>query len=71
MPWLDNFDEREKQEICFAIEYDAHYRHGTSGHLAYTVIAKLARMMDKYSKTETVPSPGPWPPKQSMAPDPR
>lgn len=32
---------REAQEIALAQEYVKNYNHGTSGHMAYTVIAKL------------------------------
>lgn len=32
---------REAQEIKLAQEYVLNHNHGTSGHMAYTVIAKL------------------------------
>lgn len=33
---------REAQEILLAQDYVTKYNHGTSGHMAYNVIAKLA-----------------------------
>ncbi len=33
---------REQAELKLAKVYVEHFDHGTSGHLAYTVIAKLA-----------------------------
>lgn len=33
---------REAQEIELAQQYVRNFNHGTSGHMAYTVIAKLA-----------------------------
>jgi len=43
--WLGLLDERERQEIGFALAYVKHFNHGTPGHLSYTVIAKLAGLL--------------------------
>lgn len=36
-----DLEPRELQEIEFALLYHEQFNHGTSGHLPYTVIAKL------------------------------
>ncbi len=41
------FTDREQQEIEFARFYANRFDHGTSGHLAYTVIAKQAEMVEQ------------------------
>lgn len=38
--------ERALQEIEFALLYQSRFNHGTSGHMEYTVIANLARLLD-------------------------
>ena len=43
--WHDGLSEREIQEVRFAMTYYHDFNHGTSGHLAYTVIAKLAEKL--------------------------
>ncbi len=37
--------EREQQEVYLANTYVADFNHGTSGHLAYTVIDKLSHAL--------------------------
>lgn len=39
--------ERELNEISLALVYEELYNHGTSGHMAYVVIAKLARHIER------------------------
>ena len=47
------FEQRELEEIQFALEYTNFFNHGTAGHLAYTVIAKLAtRIIQKEQEVE-------------------
>ena len=43
--WIKNFEERELSEIRFARAYARHFDHGTSGHLAMTIIAKLSEKL--------------------------
>lgn len=38
---FDALDDREMKEVMLAVAYVTTYKHGTSGHLAYTVIYKL------------------------------
>jgi hypothetical protein len=47
MNWMDDFDNRELKEIGFAQEYVRNFNHGTSGHMAYTVIAKLVQKLNE------------------------
>ena len=53
--WLEQFDDRERREILFAIDYAVWYSHGTAGHLAYTVIAKLALYINDLALTGARP----------------
>lgn len=43
--WSKDFNDREIAEILFAIEYVLNFDYGTSGHLGYTVIEKLFRLV--------------------------
>lgn len=45
--FLKDFNPREQQEILFALKYVEEFNHGTSGHLAYTVIAKLVALLQE------------------------
>lgn len=46
MAWIDEFDERQQSEIAFARLYAADFHHGTSGHMGYMVMAKMADLLD-------------------------
>lgn len=46
--WADNLDARSQQETAFAIEYVQHFGHGTSGHLAYVTLYRMAVMLEQY-----------------------
>lgn len=46
MHWHTNFNERQLKEISFSRMYVQHYAHGTDGHNAKMIIAKLADLMD-------------------------
>lgn len=48
--WLNNFDPRMRQEIALATEYVERFNHGTSGHLAFQVIARLAKVLETYKR---------------------
>ncbi len=47
MSWLNNFDERQQKEIEFSILYLNQFEHGTDGHNAKVIIAKMADMLNK------------------------
>lgn len=47
MKWLEQFDERQQKEIEFARLYAEKFTHGTDGHNAKLIIAKMARMLDE------------------------
>lgn len=47
---------RELQEIKLAQDYVKNYNHGTSGHLAYTVIAKLMLALGNKPGDDGLPS---------------
>lgn len=40
---LDFLTSREQAEVKLSQVYVEHFDHGTSGHMAYSVIAKLAK----------------------------
>ena len=48
--WLDNFDPRMRSEIHLAVAYIHKFNHGTSGHLAFQVIARLAMVLETYRR---------------------
>lgn len=43
--WLDAFDERQREEIAFSQLYAASFNHGTDGHNAKIIIAKMAELL--------------------------
>lgn len=45
MNWLNNFDERQQKEIEFCVLYLNQFEHGTDGHNAKVIIAKMAIML--------------------------
>jgi len=45
--WLKQFDERQQKEIEFSILYLSQFEHGTDGHNAKVIIAKMADMLNK------------------------
>jgi len=47
MNWLNNFDERQRKEIEFSILYLNQFEHGTDGHNAKLIIAKMASLLDE------------------------
>lgn len=47
MNWLNNFDDRQKAEIKFSILYEKEFNHGTDGHNAKLIIAKMAVLLDE------------------------
>lgn len=51
MNWLNNFDERQQKEIEFSILYLNQFEHGTDGHNAKVIIAKMANLLDKVQAT--------------------
>lgn len=44
--WRTLFDERQLKEIDFDCLYADVYHHGTEGHNARLIIAKMARLLD-------------------------
>lgn len=47
MTWLSLFDDRQKKEIEFSILYSKEFNHGTDGHNAKLLIAKMADLLTK------------------------
>ncbi len=46
--WNAHFDERQNKEIAFSRFYAEDFNHGTDGHNAKIIIAKMARLLDQY-----------------------
>jgi hypothetical protein len=46
MTWLDNFDERQRKEIELCRIYAKDFNHGTDGHNAKMIIAKMSKLLD-------------------------
>lgn len=49
MNWLNNFDERQQKEIEFCRLYAQDFGHGTDGHNAKLIIARMATLLDEVS----------------------
>lgn len=45
--WATDLDEREWNEVKLAQVYAQGFHHGTSGHLGYMVLAKLAEKLNE------------------------
>jgi hypothetical protein len=45
--WQSDLEPRERAEVALARVYVNDFDHGTSGHLAYRLIDKLARKLDQ------------------------
>lgn len=45
--WRSKFDERQLKEIDFAVLYAEKFAHGTDGHNAKMIIAKMADMLEE------------------------
>lgn len=43
--WLEGFDERQVKEIAFDMLYSQKFGHGTEGHNARLIIAKMAELL--------------------------
>jgi len=56
MNWLKLFDERQQKEIKFSQVYVNEFEHGTDGHNAKVIIAKMAQMLDKLEVEVQVPT---------------
>jgi hypothetical protein len=44
--WKDDLQERNRKEVELAQMYENRFNHGTSGHLAYTTMAIMAKLLD-------------------------
>jgi len=44
--WAVNFDERQLKEIEFSEMYAENFQHGTDGHNAKLIIARMAKVLD-------------------------
>ena len=47
MNWLSNFDDRQQKEIEFCKLYAEKFSHGTDGHSAKLIIAKMASILNE------------------------
>lgn len=44
--WMNLFDERQQKEINFCLVYAQSFAHGTDGHHAKMIIAKMADILN-------------------------
>lgn len=54
--WEQEFDERARKEITFSRLYAADFHHGTEGHNAKLIIAKMAELLDLTETPQGTPS---------------
>lgn len=45
--WREEFDDRQLKEIRFSQVYLEDFDHGTDGHNAKRIIAKMAKLLDE------------------------
>lgn len=45
--WMGGLTERENKEIAFALHYAENFAHGTTGHNALMLLAKLAKLLNE------------------------
>lgn len=53
MKWHNLFDERQQKEIKFSYIYAEQFGHGTDGHNAKMIIAKMSDLLDKLENALT------------------
>lgn len=57
--WRGQLDQRQNREVDFCRLYLRDFAHGTDGHNAKIIIAKLAQLLDEYQallRTESIPN---------------
>jgi hypothetical protein len=54
MNWRENFSERQQKEIQFAELYADQFSHGTDGHNAKLIIAKMAKILSDVATNATL-----------------
>lgn len=54
MDWVNLFDERQQAEIKFSLLYVTQFSHGTDGHNAKVIIAKMANLLHGLSEDKSV-----------------
>lgn len=55
--WRALLDERQQKEVSFSELYATDYKHGTTSHNAYLLIARLAQLLDVAAGTKELPRP--------------
>lgn len=55
--WRALLDERQRKEVSFSELYATDYKHGTTSHNAYLLIARLAQLLDVAAGTKELPKP--------------
>ncbi len=54
--WMRGLDPRELAQVYHAISYAKDYAHaGVPGHSQHMLIAKLAKLLDAWSASDTTP----------------
>jgi predicted LPLAT superfamily acyltransferase len=51
LEWFSRLEERQRQEVLFAVTYHLQFRHGTDGHNRLNLIALLAGLLNQYEAT--------------------
>jgi exodeoxyribonuclease X-like protein len=55
--WRALLDERQQKEVAFSELYASEFKHGTTSHNAYLLIARLALLLDVAAGTKELPRP--------------
>jgi hypothetical protein len=55
--WRALLDERQQKEVAFSELYASEFKHGTTSHNAYLLIARLALLLDVAAGVKELPRP--------------
>jgi hypothetical protein len=55
--WRALLDERQQKEVAFSELYASEFKHGTTSHNAYLLIARLALLLDVAAGSKELPRP--------------
>jgi hypothetical protein len=53
--WRDQLEDGQRKEVAFAELYARDFNHGTTGHIAYLLIARMAHLLDVATGLKELP----------------
>jgi hypothetical protein len=55
--WREQLDDRQQKEVAFAELYAKDFKHGTTSHNQFLLIARLALLLDVAAGVRELPQP--------------